>query len=215
MYAPRQFREDRQDVLLAAMRSIRFAALVVPGEIGLEAVHLPLLVRADEAGVVLEGHVSIGNPVWKTAEQGIGALALFQGPQAYVHPGWYATKRDTGKVVPTWNYVAVHARGRMSAVRDPAWLLAHVTALTESNEAGRTEPWSVSDAPEVYIDGLVQAIVGVRMEVHGLEGVWKMIQHHPQANRLGVIAGLTAEEGANAQEMARVMAARERQNDGA
>lgn len=192
MYAPKQFREERPDVLIAAMRSIQFGTIVVPFDSGVEAVHLPMLVRESADGVALEGHVAIGNPIWKVAAKGAGGLAIFQGPQAYVHPGWLETKRVTGRAVPTWNYVAIHTRGRLSVERDPAWLREHVTDLTRVNEAGRVEPWAVSDAPDNYIDAMLQAIVGIRLEVGTMEGVWKMMQHHPEANRLGVIAGLSS-----------------------
>lgn len=210
MYAPKQFREERPDVLIAAIRSIQFGTLVAPFETELEAVHLPMIVRESPEGLVLEGHVAVGNPIWKVAADGAGGLAIFQGPQAYVHPGWYETKRATGKAVPTWNYVAIHVRGRLSVERDPAWLRDHVTELTRVNEAGRPEPWAVSDAPNDYIDAMLQAIVGVRFEVGTIEGVWKMIQHHPEANRLGVMAGLSAEDNLAAQAVAAIMADRER-----
>ena len=206
MYAPRQFREERQEVLLGAIRAIQFGALVVPVAAELEAVHLPMIVREGAGGIVLEGHVALGNPLWKAATAGTAALAIFQGPQAYVHPGWYETKRTTGKAVPTWNYVAVHVRGRLSIERDPAWLRDHVTELTRVNEAERPAPWAISDAPDDYIAAMLQAIVGVRLEVGSIEGVWKMIQHHPEANRLGVIAGLRAEGGPGAQAVAAIMA---------
>jgi transcriptional regulator len=210
MYAPKQFREERPDVLIAAIRSIQFGALVASSGAGLEAVHLPMIVRQSADGFVLEGHVAVGNPIWKVAAEGGGGLAIFQGPQAYVHPGWYETKRATGKVVPTWNYVAIHVHGCLSIECDPAWLRNHVTGLTRVNEAGRAEPWAVSDAPDDYIDAMLQAIVGVRLAVATMEGVWKMIQHHPEANRLGVIAGLSAEDSLGAQAVAAIMANRER-----
>lgn len=210
MYAPKQFREERRDVLIAAIRSIQFGTLAVSAGTEIEAVHLPMIVRDGAGGVIIEGHVAIGNPLWKAATGGAHALAIFQGPQAYVHPGWYETKRTTGKAVPTWNYVAVHARGRLSVERDPAWLREHVTELTRVNEAGRTEPWAVSDAPDGYIDAMLRAIVGIRLEVDAMEGVWKMIQHHPEANRLGVIAGLSRDRGSGAREVAAIMSERER-----
>jgi transcriptional regulator len=210
MYAPKQFREERQDVLVASIRSIQFGTLVAAFETELEAAHLPMIIRERPEGVVLEGHVAVSNPLGKIAADGADGLAIFQGPQAYVHPGWYETKRTTGKVVPTWNYIAIHARGRLSIERDPTWLRNHVTELTRLNETGRLEPWAVSDAPADYIDAMLQAIVGVRLEVVTFEGVWKMIQHHPEANRLGVIAGLSEEDGVGGQAVAAIMADRER-----
>jgi len=212
MYAPTQFREDRQDVLLAAIGDIRLAALVVSAADGLEAAHIPMIARADAAsGLVLEGHVARGNPLWRLAEgkQGVTALAVFQGPQAYVHPGWLATKHETGKAVPTWNYVAVHAHGRLKAVSDVAWLLRHLDHLSTHTEAGRADPWSIDDAPEGYIGTLMRGIVGIELRVDRLEGVWKMIQHHPEANRTGVIAGLDADGTPDSTQVAAVMRALE------
>lgn len=209
VYAPRQFREDRAEVLHAAMRTIQFATLVLSGADGPEAVHLPLIVKDSPGGLRLEGHVAVGNPFWKLAGRGGAALAVFQGPQAYVHPGWYETKRQTGKVVPTWNYVVVHARGSLTVERDPDWLLRHVTELTALNETGRAEPWAVTDAPSDYVAALTRAIVGVSLAVSNLEGVWKLIQHHPDANRQGVIAGLSASARSGDRDVATLMQARE------
>ncbi|MDF2639170.1 MAG: hypothetical protein K0R64_2154 [Novosphingobium lindaniclasticum] len=205
MYAPKQFREKRPEVLVSAIRSIQFGAVVAPSANDLEAVHLPMVVQEGPEGFVLEGHVAVGNLFWKIAAGGAAGLAIFQGPQAYVHPGWYETKKATGKAVPTWNYVAVHVRGRLSIERDPTWLRNHVAQLTSVNEAGRAEPWAVSDAPDDYIKAMLKTIVGIRLEIGAMEGVWKMIQHHPAANRLGVIAGLSAEDNSGAQAVAAIM----------
>jgi transcriptional regulator len=191
MYAPKQFREDRREVLLAAIEAIRFGTLILSGETGPEASHLPMLLREDGDTLVIECHVAVGNPLWKLASTGTGGLAIFQGPQAYMHPGWLETKRTTGKVVPTWNYIAVHVHGSLSSIRDPEWLRRHVEDLTAFNEAGRPEPWAVSDAPDDYIKAQLRGIMGIRLEVDRIEGVWKLMQHHPEANRLGVIAGLS------------------------
>lgn len=210
MYAPPQFREERRDVLVAALRAIRFGALVAVARTGPEAVHLPMLVREGADGLALEGHVARANPFWRLAADGGIGLAILQGPHAYVHPGWYETKRLTGRAVPTWNYVAVHARGRLSVERDPDRLRAHVGELTDAHEAGRAEPWAVSDAPDDYVDSLLRGIVGVRLAVEALEGAWKLIQHHPEVNRLGVVAGLSAEDDEGARAVASIMADRER-----
>lgn len=205
MYAPRQFREERRETLLAALRAIRFCSLVTSGENGLEAAHLPMVARESAGGLVLEGHVALANPFWKNAVAARAALAVFQGPQAYVHPGWYETKRVTGKAVPTWNYVMIEARGVLSVEREPDVLLAHLRDLTTQNEDGQAEPWALSDAPADYIDALVRGIVGLRFKVEQLEGVWKMNQNHPEANRQGVIAGLEASGRPGDREMAEAM----------
>jgi transcriptional regulator len=192
-------------VLVASIGAIRFAALVAIDNDGLQAAHLPMRARERSGSLVLEGHVARGNPMWSAVGAGATALAVFQGPQAYVHPGWLVTKRETGRVVPTWNYIAVHAHGRLSSIDDRAWLRGHVDELTSLTEADRPEPWATSDAPDDYIDGLLGGIVGLRLEVERLEGVWKLIQHHPQSNRLGVIAGLSASKSLEDQAMAVAM----------
>jgi len=184
MYTPDQFREDRSDVLHDAMRSIGFATLVTQG---LEANHLPLLLT----GNVLSGHVARPNPVWK---QGEGpALAIFLGEHFYVTPSWYPTKIETGKAVPTWNYVTVHARGTIRWIQDADWLKSHVTALTAMHENKRVEPWAVSDAPASYIDSLVRGIVGFAPTIESLEGKAKLSQNREQRDRDGVRDGLARE----------------------
>jgi len=181
MYVPDMFREDRPDVLHDAVRRIGFATLVTQG---LEANHLPMLLTDG----VLRGHVARANPVWKA---GTGeALAVFLGPHAYVSPSWYPSKAETGKAVPTWNYITVHARGTINWVQDPDWLRAHVSALSDANEAGREQPWSIADAPASYIDGLVRAIVGFELTISKLEGKYKLSQNRDDADHAGARTGL-------------------------
>lgn len=205
-YPPRAFRETREDVLLGAVAEIGLAALVVVRDGMPEAVSLPMIATRDGEALVLEGHVALANPLWRLAEGGTAALAIFQGPHAYVHPGWYPSKREHGKVVPTWNYVVVQAHGTLSVTRDPDWLAAHLARLTDAREAGRPEPWSLADAPEGYIAALQRGIVGLTLRITRLEGIWKIAQHHPEANRRGVIAGLAASDAAGDRAMAAVMA---------
>lgn len=195
MYTPRQFREDRPEVLARAVRSIQLAALVTPGpDGGLQVSHVPMVLKEGESGAwTLETHVARPNPHWTLAGEGTASAAVFQGPQSYVSPSWYATKREHGKVVPTWNYVAVHVHGRLEAVEDQGWLLAHLADLTDANEAARDRPWKVSDAPAGFVHGLTRAIVGLRLSVTRVEGAWKMIQHRSEGDRSGTIAGLEAE----------------------
>ncbi|WP_267432910.1 FMN-binding negative transcriptional regulator [Sphingomonas sp. GM_Shp_1] len=209
-YPPRQFRETREAVLLEAIAAIGLASLVVVRDGAPEAVSLPMLAVPLGDGWVLEGHVARANPLWRLAEGGCAALAIFQGPHAYVHPGWYPGKRQHGKVVPTWNYVTVHAHGRLSPTRDPAWLAAHLARLTDAREAGRDDPWSLDDAPDGFIQGLQRGIVGLTLRIERLEGIWKIAQHHDDANRHGVIAGLAASSDPGDRAMAEVMAKAER-----
>ena len=181
MYIPDHFREDRPEVLRDAVRHIGFATLVTEG---LEANHLPMLLE----GNVLRGHVARANPVWKKGDG--DALAVFLGPHAYVSPNWYPSKAETGKAVPTWNYIAVHARGRMRWIDDAEWLRAHVGQLSATHEAGRDVPWMISDAPAGYIDSMLRGIVGFELSIQMLEGKWKLSQNRDEADRAGTREGL-------------------------
>ena len=192
MYIPDMFREDRPDVLHEAVRSIGFATLVTDG---LEANHLPMLLQEGENGPVLRGHVARANPVWKKGDG--AALAMFLGPHAYVSPNWYPSKAETGKAVPTWNYITVHARGAIRWVQDADWLRTHVGSLSAAHEAGREVPWMISDAPVSYIDSMLRGIVGFELAIESLEGKYKLSQNRDAADRAGVREGL-ARDGQDA-----------------
>ncbi len=181
MYVPDHFREDRPEVLYDAVRRIGFATLVTQG---LDANHLPMLLQDG----FLRGHVARANPVWKSGEG--EALAIFLGPHAYVSPNWYPSKAETGKAVPTWNYIAVHAKGTIRWIQDGDWLRGNVTALSDLHEAGRPAPWQIRDAPPNYIDGLLRAIVGFELRIDRLEGKWKLSQNRDAADRAGARDGL-------------------------
>ena len=203
MYAPHQFREERRDILVAAMREIQLAAVVTSGPDGLVATHVPVVVREQAEDLVLEFHVARQNPHWQLA--GANSLIIFQGPQAYIHPGWYESKAEHGRVVPTWTYVMVHAHGPLEAMQTEDELLSHLNQLTDQNEARREKPWAVQDAPEKYIRGMTRAIVGLRMTVQKLEGSWKLNQHKNEADRTGVISGLSAEPDPQANSVSALM----------
>jgi transcriptional regulator len=194
LYVPPLFKEDRIDVLHAAIRQSGLGTLVTLTADGLIASHVPMLLDPEPSpyGTLL-GHVARPNPQARGAVAGVQALAIFQGPDAYVTPSWYATKRETGKVVPTWNYVAIHAYGQVEFFDAADRLRAIVTRLTEREEAGRAEPWAVSDAPAGYVEGMLQGIVGFALPIVRLEGKWKMSQNRPAADRAGVVAGLEAD----------------------
>lgn len=192
MYLPAQFEESRIEVLHELMVEHPFATLLTQGTGELEANHLPLHLEA-EAGPfgVLQGHVARANPLWKQATDS-EVLVIFHGPQAYVTPSWYETKREHGKAVPTWNYVVVHAHGRLRVIENADWLLGNLETLVAHHEAGFAEPWQVGDAPPEYIDKMLTAIVGIEIEIAELKGKWKISQNQPPANRAGVVAGLRA-----------------------
>lgn len=191
MYVPAHFAETDTAVLHAAMRAVRLPLLVGTGPDGLIASHIPMLLDADAGPLgTLYGHVARANPQAQTVGE---ALAIFPGPEAYITPSWYATKRETEKVVPTWNYVAVHAAGAIEWFTDADRLLDVVTRLTNRFEGERDQPWAVSDAPADFVAGMLKGITGFMLPIAKLEGKWKMSQNRPPADRAGVVAGLTAD----------------------
>ena len=196
MYVPAIFKEDRIPVLHDTIRQIRFGMLVTLNRDGLVASHLPMAIDPEPTPLgTLSGHVARANPQWRGLDPEVEALAIFAGPQAYVRPSWYATKALTGKVVPTWNYVAVHAYGRLRFVDDPEHARAHLARLTDAQEGARAEPWHVTDAPEDFVAGMVKGVVGFDLVISRLEGKWKMNQNRPPQDVAGVIEGLAREGG--------------------
>jgi transcriptional regulator len=194
MYVPPAFRDDDLASLHATMRAARLANLVTATAAGLIATPLPLLIDAEEgAQGVLYGHIARANPQWKTVPAG-DAMAIFMGADGYVTPSWYAAKQDTGKVVPTWNYVAVHAYGPIEFFEDPDRLLDVVTRLTNLYERSRSVPWAVTDAPEDFIRTMLRGIVGLRMPITRLDGKRKLSQNRSAEDRVAVAAGLAASE---------------------
>jgi transcriptional regulator len=203
MYLPKHFEERRVEVLHELIRTHPLGALVVLTPGGLVANHVPLEIEPDPAPFgTLRGHIARANPVWRECARDVEALAIFQGPDTYVSPSWYPTKRETAKVVPTWNYAVVHAHGAVRFVDDRAWLGALVARLTDRHEAGRRDPWQVSDAPTDYVKAQLGAIVGLEMPITRLVGKWKVSQNRPAQDRAGVVEGLVQEGGESAAAMA-------------
>lgn len=206
MYLPGHFAESRVEVLHALMRAQPFATLVTQGGTGLNADHLPLHLAAGIGPFgALQGHVARANPLWRDAAN-TDVLAIFHGPQAYVTPSWYASKRADGKAVPTWNYVVVHARGRLRVIDDPAWLRAQLEALVDRHEGPLPEPWHIADAPPDYIDKMLGAIVGIEIVISEVSGKWKTSQNQPEINRAGVVAGLREQGTEDALQIAALVA---------
>ncbi len=205
MYLPSHFREDRPDVLRQLMEAHPLAALVSTGDAGLVANHLPLLFDPAEGPYgTLTGHLARTNDQWQTFGSA-AALAIFQGPHAYISPAWYPTTQETGQAVPTWNYAVVHVWGTVEVFDDASRLRSLLTRLTARHEEPRPDPWSLADAPGGYIDNLLRAIVGIEMRIHRLEGKWKVSQNQPERNREGVVAGLKAELGEQGTAMAELI----------
>lgn len=206
MYLPSQFREERIDVLHELIRRHPLGTLVTLCAGGLVANHIPLLVDPYPPPFgSLHGHVARANPVWCDSDADVEALVVFRGPQAYITPSWYRTKQETGKVVPTYNYMAVHAYGTLRAVEDATWLRDLVGRLTATFEAARTRPWQVSDAPADFIEKQLGAIVGIEIPVSRLLGKWKVSQNRPAADRAGVVRGLRETADAQAAAIAECM----------
>ena len=204
MYLPAHFDEKRLEVLHAFVTAHPFGLLVTEGADGPVANGVPFVLDPDGAGGLgtLRAHVARSNPVWRDAAPGNRALVVFQGPQGYVSPGWYPSKAEHGKVVPTWNYIMVQARGTLRAVDDAAWLRAFVTRLTERHEAPRAQPWAVADAPADFVETMLRAIVGIEIELTALTGKWKVSQNRSAADRDGTVHGLEAIGDDNARRLA-------------
>ena len=207
MYQPahRRFEVEDPGALLAELCRIVPATLVTLASDGLRASILPMLYDPDEGpNGTLRGHLARGNPQWRDISAEVEALAIFDGPDAYVTPSWYEEKRRTGKVVPTWNYVTVHARGSIVLHHEPDWLIPHVRRLVERHEAARAVPWSVDDAPAGYIESQARAIVGLELRITRLEAKRKLSQNRSDDDVEGTIAGL-AEGGPTEQAVATEM----------
>jgi len=198
MYQPEQHREDRLDVQHDLIETHPFGLLISHDSEGLQANGLPfLLQRATGPFGRLQAHIARANPQWRELD-GADVLVVFQGPLTYVTPAFYETKRETGKVVPTWNYAMVQARGTAHVRSDTAWLDTQIAALTDRHEADRPKPWHVSDAPRPYIEAQLRGIVGIEIEIRSLEGKWKVSQNRPEADRSGVAEGFAAQGAAGA-----------------
>jgi transcriptional regulator len=208
MYTPKHFEEPRIKVMHELMRARPLATLVTLTSGGLAANHIPLHLSDVPAPFgTLRGHVARANPLWSDFAKDIEVLAIFLGPDSYITPSWYATKYETGKVVPTWNYAVVHACGSLRVIDDAAWIRAQIEALTVHNESNFTHPWSVSDAPHEYTEKLISNIVGIEIVISKLTGKWKVSQNQPAQNQASVIAGLNDSDQRDAAAMAALVAA--------
>jgi transcriptional regulator len=197
MYRPPAFREDRLEVLQALIESHRLGTIVTHTANGLEANLVPFtLDRSRGRHGTLKAHLAKGNDQLTAFREGGEAMVIFQGAESYITPSWYPSKREHGKVVPTWNYVLVEVRGRPVVIEDPVWLLAQISELTDANEGTRPAPWAVRDAPEPYVAAQLKGIFGIEVEIARVEGKWKTSQNRPEADRVGVAEGLSAEGAA-------------------
>lgn len=208
MYVPAQFAEIRTEVMHQLMHQHPLGTLVMLGEDGLQADHIPFdIVAGGSPFGTLQAHVARSNPVWRQDARA-ESLIVFQGAQAYISPSLYATKKEHGKVVPTYNYMVVHAYGHLRAIDDPQWVRACLERLSAKHEAGREAPWAIGDAPADFIDTLLKQIVGIEIVITRLQGKWKVSQNQPQRNRVSVEAGLRAQGGEASLAMAEAVALR-------
>ncbi len=192
MYTPAQFKVEDAAEVHALMRAHPFAILVTQGADGMTATHLPTVLKVDAASPLgrIECHVARPNSQWRTIAADADALMIFQGPNAYIRPGWYPSKAEHGKAVPTWNYAAVHAYGPLRVMSDKAWLLAHVGELSDQQEAPYEARWSTADAPASYLEVMARGIVGLTLEITRFDGKMKMSQNRDLRDRTGVMEGL-------------------------
>ena len=205
VYLPPLFSETRTELLVAHIERHDFGLLVSHGEQGLIASQIPFLVERRDGRLYLQGHLARANPQADDLGPPGEALAIFQGPHAYISPSWYGA----GPAVPTWNYATVHAYGEARAIRDAGWLRGLVGRLTERHEAREPAPWQMRDLPEAYFTSMLEGIVGIEITVSRLEGKFKLSQNRPPADRPRIIAALDQRGDPDSQAVARLMRERD------
>ncbi|MGH9584986.1 MAG: FMN-binding negative transcriptional regulator [Bryobacteraceae bacterium] len=206
MYNPSHFAENRLDVLHNFIRQHPLSVLVTCGPGGLEATHVPMVLHPKIGSQgALRCHLARANSQWKTIDSQTPVLAIFSGPEHYITPSWYAAKKEHGRVVPTWNYVAVHASGGARLFEEEAELFEHLNELTSQSEAPFEKPWAVEDAPQEFVKAMAKAIVGIEIFIDRLEGKWKANQNRSHADRQGVIEGLESLQSPRSLEMAEIV----------
>lgn len=195
MYIPRQFEEPNIEVMHELIRAQPLATLVTLNANGLEANHIPLALSTEPVPYgVLSGHIARSNSLWQEHPADTDVLVIFHGAESYITPSWYASKAESGKVVPTWNYVSVQAKGKLRVIHDVNWIRAQLESLTAHNEAGFDHPWAVSDAPQEFTSKLLEAIVGIEIVITDLKGKWKVSQNRSAQDRSSVANGLINHE---------------------
>ena len=206
MYQPHVFREENLETLHSLIRAHPLATLITAGAGGLLANLVPFTFVGGGDKGTLRAHVARANDQVEALRSGAETLVVFQGPDAYITPSWYVSKREHGRVVPTWNYAVVQVRGTPSVMEDADWLRKQIQHLTSTQEQKRSAPWAVNDAPEEFIAGQIQSIIGIEIPISTIEGKWKVSQNRSAADRQGVEEGLRREEVSD--EMAKLVAQR-------
>jgi transcriptional regulator len=191
MYTLKQFDEPELEIMQALMHDYPLATLVTLSIDGLSANHIPLHWVDDGSDYgCLRGHVARANPIWFNTDKNTEVLAIFQAENAYISPSWYATKQQSGKVVPTWNYAVVHAYGALLVIEDAEWIRHQLEQMTMQHEASFPKPWSLSDAPQDFTEKFIGQIIGIEIGITRLLGKWKVSQNQPEENQDSVIQGL-------------------------
>ena len=190
MYLPKHFEERDPERLRSFIQRYPLGSLVTATESGLDANHIPFLFTDTGSAGTLHGHVARVNPLWREGVRDAAALVIFQGPNSFISPSWYPSKRENARVVPTWNYAVVHVHGVLRFVDDPAWVRSHVDALTREHERKRDPPWAVTDAPADFVEKMVAAVVGIEISIMELVGKWKVSQNRSISDRVGVVEAL-------------------------
>lgn len=202
MHIPNSFVQQDEKKLLDIIRQYPFTTLIINTPSGVEAFHMPLILKFEGAQTYLQGHVAKVNPLWEIINEQSEVLMVFNGPNCYISPNHYPTKQQTGRAVPTWNYVAVHVKGKVICRFDDQFKLDMLNTLTEQHEQYQQQPWSIKDAPEQYIQRMLPAIVGLEIQLLSMTGQWKLSQNQPQINQQGVIDGLAKEGLSDADKIA-------------
>jgi len=192
MHQPSYFKLEDSQQMLEIITNNPLATIVSLSSNGLVGNHIPMIVVEKNGKHVLQGHVSKVNSIWQDYDESTDIIVIFHGPESYISPNWYSSKKVAGKEVPTWDYVAVHVSGKMSFFHDKQWLTKHLIKLSDFNEQSMPMPWKLTDAPVDYIDKMLGAIVGFEIEITNMTAQVKMSQNHPEENRKGVISGLRA-----------------------
>ncbi|MCJ8311568.1 MAG: FMN-binding negative transcriptional regulator [Saccharospirillaceae bacterium] len=190
MYCPTKFQQQNTQQLEALINDYPFATLITYTDNEIEVNHLPFILKTINGKQVLQAHIAKANPLWKNVQNKSKVMVVFNGPNEYISPNYYPTKKETGKVVPTWNYAVVHVKGDIRFIQEPSWLLQLIGDLTQHHEAKQQTPWMMSDTPAGYINKMLPAIVGLEIDISCIQGKWKLSQNQPEVNKLGVVKGL-------------------------
>lgn len=202
MHIAKKFQQHDNEKLLSLINEYPFSTLVTHSAEGVEANHLPMILTETNGKKVLQAHIAKANPLWKTIENNTSVLVIFNGPNCYISPNYYLTKKENGKAVPTWNYVVVHVKGKITFIQDKDWLKTFINNLTNKHEASQDKPWSTADAPIGYVEKMFPAIVGIEIGIDSMSGQWKLSQNQPDINQQGVIQGLMQGQESDAQKIA-------------